>query len=153
MRLEVSAAPACREVTMFNPSRSLRLAALLLAVGAVTAPACATPLYQSRGGYPQRFDRRAYDNGYREGLVRGRDFSYARDEAYRDADRGYRRQDGNRDAYRGAFRQGFQAGYTQSFNQFARAVPRATPFPRGARAGVYQSPAVQAGYRDGFEAG
>jgi hypothetical protein len=166
MRLEASAAPACLEVTMLTICRHLHLPAMLLAVTAAAAPACATPFYQSRGGYPQSFDRRAYDNGYREGLARGRDdarrgreFSYARDDEYRDADKGYRRQYGNRDAYRRMFRQGFQAGYTESFNRFARAFPRTTPFPRGTRpplgtrSPVYVSPAAQVGYRDGFEAG
>jgi hypothetical protein len=144
---------------MFNPYRHLPALALAVGVGVAT-PACAAPLYQSRGVYSQTFERQAYDNGWREGLARGRDdgrsgrqFSYARDGVYRDADRGYRRQDGSLDAYRRTFRQGFQAGYTEAFNQFARAIPRTTPYPRGARPGIYTSLAAESGYRDGLEAG
>jgi len=144
---------------MFSPFRHLSALALAAGVGVVT-PACAAPLYQSRGVYSQPFERRAYDNGRREGFARGRDdarsgrqFSYARDASYRNADRGYRRQDGNLDAYRRTFRQGFQDGYSEGFNQFARAIPRTTPYPRGTRPGIYTSPAAQSGYRDGLEAG
>ena len=144
---------------MFSLSRHLPALALAVGVGVAT-PACVGPLYQSRGVYSQPFERRAYDNGRREGLARGRDdarsgrqFSYARAGEYRNADRGYRRQDGNLDAYRRTFRQGFQAGYTEAFNQFGRAIPRTTPYPRGTRPGIYSSPAAESGYRDGLEAG
>ena len=135
--------------------------AMLFAITAVATPACAGPVYQSRGIYSQQFERRAYDTGYREGLNRGRDdarsgrqFSYNRADEYRDADIGYRRQDGNKDAYRRTFRQGFEAGYTEAFNQFARAIPRGNPYPGTARNGVYaRTPAADAGYRDGFDQG
>jgi hypothetical protein len=151
--------PACTEVSMFSPSRRLPALMLAVAVGAA-APACASSYYQSRGVYSQPFERRAYDNGRREGIARGRDdarsgreFSYTRSNEYRDADNGYRRQDGNRDEYRRTFRQGFQAGYSEGFNEFARSYPRTTPYPRGARPGIYTSPAADNGYRDGLEAG
>jgi hypothetical protein len=146
---------------MFNPYRYLPTVAFIVGV-ALAAPACASPLYQSRGVYSQAFERRAYDNGRREGLNRGRDdarrgrnFSYDRYNEYRDADIGYRRNDGNRDAYRRTFRQGFEAGYTEAFNQVARTLPRTAPFPRGARPnpGVFGSRAADAGYRDGMQAG
>lgn len=144
---------------MFNFSRHLPALVAAVGVGAVTA-ACASPLYQSRGVYSQTFERRAYDNGHREGLTRGRDdarsgreFSYTRSGEYRAADIGYRRQDGSVDAYRRTFRQGFQAGYTEGFNQYARTFPRTTPYPRGPRQGIYTSPAGESGYRDGLEAG
>ena len=143
---------------MSSPFRHLPALALAAAVGVVT-PACGAPLYQSRGVYSPSFEPRAYDNGRREGFARGRDdarsgrqFSYARDASYRNADWGYRRQDGNLEAYRRAFRQGFQAGYSEAFNQFARAIPR-TAYPRGTRPGIYTSPAARSGYRDGLEAG
>jgi hypothetical protein len=111
---------------MVSPYRYLP--ALVIAAGlGVATPACATSLYQSRGGYSQSFDRRAYDNGRREGFARGRDdarrgreFSYTRYKEYRNADKGYRRSDGYKDGYRQTFRQGFQAGYTEAFNQVAR---------------------------------
>jgi hypothetical protein len=142
---------------MVNPYRFLP--ALLLAVGAATVSACATPIYQTRGVYAQQFERRAYDNGYREGLTRGREdarsrrqFSYDRHNEYRNADDGYRRQDGYRDDYRRSFRQGFETGYTQAYNQFARVDNRA--IPRGTvRPGVYLSVAADTGYRDGIDAG
>ena len=65
----------------------------------------------------------------------------------------YRDQLFPRDAYRRTFRQGFETGYSEAFNQFARISPRTVPFPRGVRPDVYRSPAGQAGYRDGFEQG
>ena len=137
------------------------LPALALAVGVgLATPACASPLYQSRGVYSQTFDRRAYDNGRRAGFSRGRDdarngraYSYTQFGEYREADDGYRRQDGSRDAYRRTFRQGFESGYTEGFNQFARNYPGTTPYPRGTRPRISASLAAQNGYRDGLEAG
>ena len=106
---------------------------LAAAVGFAT-PACAAQIYGPRGSYSQAFQRRAYDNGRREGLAQGRDdarnrreYSFARHGEYRDADKGYRSRDGNRDVYRQAFRQGYQAGYTETFNQIARTFPRTAP--------------------------
>jgi hypothetical protein len=113
---------------------------------------------------------------------RGRTFSYERHDEFRDADDGYRRGYGDRELYRRAFRQGFQAGYNVGFRRIAReraypyAVPPApadpyvysrqapysppptaypSPAPYGAPAapGVYSTPAVQIGYRDGYDAG
>src|SRR4051812_6085801 len=128
---------------MFKPSR---VVPVLFLVGSFATTACATSVYRSRSVYSQQYERRAYDNGFREGLSRGRDdaergrqFSYARQDEYRDADRGYRRQDGNKDDYRRAFRQGYEAGYTESFNQIARTFPRTAPFPGRVRPGIYQS--------------
>jgi len=141
-------------------NRHRLFAGLLLAVGLTATSACASPLYASRGVYSRQFDRLAYDNGYREGLARGREDarsgrarSYERDGEYRDADRGYRREYGDRNDYRRTFRQGFQAGYIEAFDQFAATFPGTGPYPRGARPRVYQSPAAQIGYRDGFDAG
>jgi hypothetical protein len=45
-----------------------------------------------------------------------RDYSYSRHSTYRDADDGYRRDDGHRDAYRQTFRRGFENGYSEGFN-------------------------------------
>ena len=144
---------------MFSPYR--HLPALALAVGAgIAAPACASPLYQSRGVYSQRSSAgpttTAAAKGSRAaGTTPATDvtFSYTRSGEYRDADDGYRREDGNRDAYRRTFRQGFEAGYSEGFNQFARSFPRATPYPRGTRPRISVSLAAQNGYRDGLEAG
>jgi hypothetical protein len=114
---------------MFKIRRNLPA---LLVVGSVlmTSTACTVGAYGSRYGnygpygYSQQFQRRAYDHGYRDGRSHGwddvrhrRDFSYWRIGDYRDADDGYRRGDGDRNAYRDVYRRGFQAGYTEAFNQ------------------------------------
>ena len=71
---------------------------LLLTAGvALAAPACAAQIYTSapRGVYTRDLDRRAYDNGFREGQDEGRndarrnrDFSLQRHDEYRDVQRG-----------------------------------------------------------------
>jgi hypothetical protein len=162
--------------------------ALMLAVGvAIAAPACAAQTYgygyPGRGGYGRELERRAYENGYREGIEegqndarRGRDFSYERHDEYRDADAGFRRSDGDINGYRRSFRQGFQAGYNEAYDRsgrrggYGRTYPRGNgrydypePYPNGGdpnggygsnRGGYgYGSPAAEAGYRDGLEAG
>jgi hypothetical protein len=105
---------------------------LLLAAGvALALPACAAQVYGS--GYPsgrvysRDFERRAYDNGFREGVEEGqndarrnRDFSPQRHSEYRDGDQGYHRDYGDREFYRRSYRQGFQAGYRESYNLNAR---------------------------------
>ena len=115
---------------MFRAQRYLP--ALLLAAGvAVSAPACAAQTYgygyPTRGVYGRDIERRAYDNGYREGLEEGRNdarrnrsFSPERHDEFRDADDGYRRSDGDIYYYRQNYRQGFQAGYRESFDRIAR---------------------------------
>lgn len=155
--------------------KAYRIPAILLALGVwTTTAACASRTYAYRNtGYQyQQFERRAYDNGYREGLEHGRDdarsgrqFSYTRHDEYRDADEGYHRSDGNKDVYRQAYRDGFRAGYMEAFNQVAGravvpggiAVPRRAPYPSGGpdvvRPGIYTSPAAATGYRDGFDVG
>jgi hypothetical protein len=146
--------------------------ALLLAAGvALAAPACAAQIYGSSypGGYARDLERRAYDNGFREGLEEGRndarrnrDFSPQRHDEYRDGDRGYRRGDGDREFYRRSYRQGFEAGYNQAFNRDARyrrderiivpPVVVAPAYPPVVRGG-YESTAARNGYRDGIDAG
>jgi hypothetical protein len=105
---------------------------LLLAAGvALALPACSAQVYGS--GYPsgrvysRDFERRAYDNGFREGVEEGqndarhnRDFSPQRHSEYRDGDQGYHRDYGDREFYRRSYRQGFQAGYRESYNLNAR---------------------------------
>lgn len=157
--------------------------ALLLLIGVgVATPACAAQTYGypggRNGGYGRELERRAYDTGYREGVQegrndarRGRDFSYSRHDEYRDADDGYRRGTVDRDSYRRSFRQGFQTGYSESFNRYARSngrYPRDNNSPRGntnpgdrggysngypSNRGVFRSPAADTGYRDGLEGG
>jgi hypothetical protein len=128
---------------------------LTLAVGlAVATQACAAQTYgYPGGGYSRDLERRAYDNGYREGVQEGqndarrnRDFSYQRHDEYRDADRGFRRSDGDINLYRRSFRSGFQTGYSESYNRYAR---NSEPSNRSG----FRSPAAANGYRDGIEAG
>ena len=158
---------------MLRTHRYFPMLVLLIGIGIAT-PACAQQIYgYGRGGaYDREFERRAYDNGYREGVRegqndarRGRDFSYTRHDEYRDADDGYRRGSIDRDSYRRSFRQGFQTGYSEAFNRNARYdrrdnYPRGVPYPsdRGVLAyppnrGVLRSVAADIGYRDGIEAG
>src|SRR5437667_3607838 len=92
-----------RRAYMFRAHRYLP--ALLLVAGvAAAAPACAAQTYgygyPTRGGYGRDIERRAYDNGYREGLEEGqndarrnRSFSLERHGEFRDADNGYQRGD------------------------------------------------------------
>ena len=115
---------------MWTMSRARRvLPAALLAAGVlVSAPACSAGIYTTtRGGSYVDLGRRAYENGYRQGLGEGRDdarhrrpVSLDRHDEYRNAERGYRRGDGDRDPYRVGFRRGFEAGYRDAFNRFAR---------------------------------
>jgi hypothetical protein len=160
-------------------NRTRLFQALVFTVGiAMAAPACAAQTYgYPRGGYSNRdVERRAQANGYREGVQqgqadarRGRDFSYQRHDEYRDADDGFRRGDGDINLYRRSFRQGFQTGYNEAYNRYARgsygrdprgngsySYPGAGSYPNGgygsSRRG-YGSLAAQNGYRDGIEAG
>jgi hypothetical protein len=111
------------EVTMLKSYRWLP--PVLLALGVWTAtPGCAARITAGRTVYGQNIPRRAFDEGRRKGLDRGRDDerhgrrqSYEQDKEYRNGDRGYRRDDGDRDTYREAFREGFRAGYAEAFNQ------------------------------------
>lgn len=156
--------------------RALRLipAALVVAGVGISTTACASQIYGSQGGSYRQVDRRAYDVGYREGLKngendvrRGRDYSYTRDNEYRDADKGYRRSDGNLDQYRRSFRQGYQTGYNEAFSRYGAngryprgstyptyptypgsSYPNGSAIPRGG-----YSQAADIGYRDGVEAG
>lgn len=104
---------------------------LLAAAVALGASACAETLYGSgypRGGvYGRDLERRAYENGFREGVEEGQDdarhnrnYSPQRHSEYRDADNGYHRDYGDRDYYRRSFRQGFESGYRESYNRNAR---------------------------------
>ena len=110
--------------TMFHARRVLP-AALLAAGVVLSASACSAQTYAIRGSYVD-VERRAHDNGYRQGFDEGRNdarrnrsFSLDRHSEYRDADRGYRR-DNERNSYSRAFRRGFESGYREGFDRFAR---------------------------------
>jgi hypothetical protein len=159
--------------------RALRyLPMLLLTAGvAIAAPACTAQVYGYRGDYYREAQRRAYENGYHEGVQagekdgrRGRGYSLERHDDWRDADEGYRRDFGDREWYRRAFREGFRAGYNQAFNRYgyyprggivypvpAPIYPTYPTYPSGGGIAVprggYASSAAQVGYRDGFEVG
>ena len=63
-----------------------------------------------------------YDNGYRDGLEKGREDANDRDSYdpvrhswYRSGDRGYNSRYGTKDSYKLAYRDGFEAGYNQAY--------------------------------------
>ena len=106
------------------PKARQYLPTLLLTLGVLaTTSACAQRVYGTHESYSQEFERRAYANGFQSGREHGyddvrhrREYSYSRHPAYRDADDGYRRGDGDRNTYRRTFRQGFENGYSDGFN-------------------------------------
>jgi hypothetical protein len=64
----------------------------------------------------------AFDNGYRDGLEKGREdardndsFDPVRHSRYRSADHGYNSRYGTREAYKLAYRDGFEEGYEQAY--------------------------------------
>ena len=66
----------------------------------------------------------AYDNGYRDGLEKGREdrgdndsFDPVRHSRYRSADRGYNSRYGTKEQYKLAYRDGFEAGYEQGYGR------------------------------------
>jgi hypothetical protein len=68
--------------------------------------------------------RSAYDNGYREGVKegekdarRGDRFEFRDERTFRDGDKGYRRQFGDRERYRQTFRSGYSAGYSDAYQR------------------------------------
>jgi hypothetical protein len=121
---------------------------MVLALSAVASTACATGYaygqrgtYRDRGpygdgGYTDRgayreIERRAYDNGYRDGLRRGENdgrsrhrFDPTRHGDWRNADDGFRREYGDHNLYRRNFRAGFEAGYAQAYRQSDRGYRR-----------------------------
>ena len=86
-----------------------------------------------RYGYPNSGSNRvygnnsvAYDNGYRDGLEKGREdangrsYDPVRHSWYRSADRGYNNRYGTKDQYKLVYRDGFEAGYDQAYRSNAR---------------------------------
>lgn len=76
--------------------------------------------YQSR--YPTRVNSAAYENGYRDGLEKGRadakdrdSFDPVRHSRYRSADHGYDKRYGSKDDYKLVYRDGFEAGYRDGY--------------------------------------
>lgn len=114
----------------------------VLAMSAMASTACATGYgYGQRGTYRDRgyydrsgyreAERRAYDNGFRDGLRRGendgrgrRRYDPTRHGDWRNADDGFRREYGDHNVYRRNFRAGFEAGYAQGFRSYDRGYRR-----------------------------
>jgi flagellar biosynthesis/type III secretory pathway protein FliH len=135
------------------------------------ADAAPVPYYEVR--------RRAYDQGYREGVDegekdarRGDRFAYQDEKEFRRGDRGYHRDFGERERYRQIFREGYAAGYSAGYSRIARPgryqggpYDRSVPSgqrggwgtwggaPYGRTGGGYYTPALDNGARDGYEKG
>jgi Ni/Co efflux regulator RcnB len=106
------------------------LAAALLTMGAASAQASAStgqyPYRQDPNRYERRdsVERRAFDNGERDGYNRGIDdvrhhrrADINRQKWYRNGDRDYDRHWGTRDAYRADYRRGFESGYDRAYRE------------------------------------
>jgi len=97
----------------------------LLALGVWTSmPACASTGYRQDRA-ERRVERRAYDNGFRDGVRAGRDDARHRERfdpvgarRYRQGDHDYDRRYGSRDDYRREYRAGFEQGYSQGYRQY-----------------------------------
>ena len=127
---------------------------------------------QRAGYYDSR--RIAYDEGYREGLKegekdarRGERFYYQDEKEFRNGDRGYHRNYGDRERYRQSFRSGYAAGYDNGYRRLGVNGRNGWGIGQG-RPGVYgnrgyggygngrsgyYSPAFDNGARDGYEKG
>ena len=78
------------------------------------------PNDRNRGGYG--YNSVPFDNGYRDGLEKGREdardndsFDPVRHSRYRSGDRGYNSRYGTRESYKLAYRDGFESGYEQAY--------------------------------------
>ena len=95
--------------------------------------------YRDRGYgsvYPDRNGRAGYnsvpyDNGYRDGVEKGREDARDRDSYdpvrhkwYRNGDRGYNSRYGTRDSYKLTYRDGFEAGYDEAYRQLRGGTSR-----------------------------
>ena len=101
----------------------------------------------NRYGYPNSYpnsgsnrygvNNAAYDNGYRDGLEKGREDLQDRDSYdpvrhswYRSGDRGYNSRYGTKDAYKLTYRDGFEAGYEQGYRGVTGGTASRSRFPR-----------------------
>jgi hypothetical protein len=87
--------------------------------------------YGSRGGYGYGAGSVPYQNGYRDGLDKGREDARDRDSydpvrhsRYRSADRGYNNRYGSKDQYKLVYRDGFERGYDEGYRQYRRTSRR-----------------------------
>jgi len=80
-----------------------------------------------RAGSDARYSSPAFQNGYRDGLDKGREdgedndrYDASRHSWYRSATRGYEDEYGTRAEYQARYRQGFEAGYAEGYRAFNR---------------------------------
>ena len=80
--------------------------------------------YPNSGSNRYGYNTVPYDNGYRDGLEKGREDARDRDSYdpvrhswYRSGNRGYNSRYGTRDQYKLTYRDGFEAGYDQAYRQ------------------------------------
>jgi hypothetical protein len=73
------------------------------------------------------YNSAAYDNGFRDGLEKGREdaqdkdsFDPVRHSRYRAGDRGYDQRYGTKEQYKLTYRDGFEAGYQQGYGRTTR---------------------------------
>ena len=85
------------------------------------------PNQAPRAGAGGVYNSAAYDNGFRDGLEKGRDdaqdndsFDPVRHSRYRSADRGYDERYGTKEQYKLTYRDGFEAGYQQGYGRSPR---------------------------------
>ena len=118
-----------------------------------------SPIWGAQNGIRAAYDR-GFQDGQRDGEKDARSrqpFDVRRHDAYRDGDRGYSREDGDRNRYREEFRRGFEEGYRYSFERvrgsvYDRQRPYSDVYRRGGGGGVNE-PAYARGYSDGFDKG
>ena len=74
-----------------------------------------------------RYTTPAFQNGYRDGLQKGREdgddndrYDASRHSWYRSATRGYENEYGTRAAYQTRYREGFEAGYAEGYRVYSR---------------------------------
>lgn len=78
--------------------------------------------YPNSGSNRYGYNTPAYDNGFRDGIEKGREDAQDRDSYdpvrhswYRSGNRGYNSRYGTRDQYKLIYRDGFEAGYDQGY--------------------------------------
>ena len=91
--------------------------------------------YPNSGG-TYRYSSAAFDNGYNDGLDKGREDGRDRDSydpnrhsRYRSADHGYDKRYGSKDQYKEVYRDGFRAGYNDAYRQFNTRRGSSSNFP------------------------
>ena len=103
-------------------------AAALLALGTASTPAVAATQWGRPDPYRyerhETYERRAFDNGERDGYSKGIDDvrhhrrpDMNRQKWYRNGDHDYDRHWGSKDAYRVEYRRGFELGYDRAYRE------------------------------------